>query len=141
MLNPSRHPWTRWDAFVQVPDPDSPATNSHRRALSCTNQPADTEYRLRGFTVQDANGYVLFSGRCRRLRFGGSLLVHAETQRRGKAVDDPMQPLSQGGGTEVDEQPNRPRIQIETGRGVHDRPVVSSSSRIPAAPPRLRVSA
>jgi catechol 2,3-dioxygenase-like lactoylglutathione lyase family enzyme len=41
--------WARWDAYLDVPDPDALAD----------------EDGLRGFELKDADGYVLFFGRSR----------------------------------------------------------------------------
>lgn len=60
--NSERHPWARWDAFVYSPDPDALALelSSH---VDLQVAASDTEDGLRGFEVQDPNGYVLFCGR------------------------------------------------------------------------------
>jgi catechol 2,3-dioxygenase-like lactoylglutathione lyase family enzyme len=54
-----------WDAFVLVPDPDALAAEFASRKVQFW-EPfplKDTEDGLRGFAVQDADGYVLFFGR------------------------------------------------------------------------------
>lgn len=56
-----------WDAFVSVPDPDALAAEFTARGVPFW-EPfplKDTEDGLRGFAVQDADGYVLFFGRPR----------------------------------------------------------------------------
>jgi catechol 2,3-dioxygenase-like lactoylglutathione lyase family enzyme len=55
----------RWDAYVQVPDPDALAAELAARDVPFLVPLADTEDGLRGFEVQDADGYVLFFGRTR----------------------------------------------------------------------------
>jgi len=61
----------RWDAFVYVPDPDALAAEfasrnvEFLRPLSDDVPPKDDDDGLRGFEVQDADGYVLFFGRTR----------------------------------------------------------------------------
>src|SRR5262249_39563364 len=52
----------RWDAYVDVPDPDTlPAEFASRHDEFC--QPlTDTDDGLRGFALKDADGYVLFFG-------------------------------------------------------------------------------
>jgi catechol 2,3-dioxygenase-like lactoylglutathione lyase family enzyme len=61
--NPTRHPWASWDAFVHTPDPDSLAADFTSRGATLHVPLADTKDGLRGFAVQDADGYVLFFGR------------------------------------------------------------------------------
>ena len=63
--NSSRHPLARWDAFVNVPDPDGLAAEFASRGVAFHTELADTEDNLRGFEIQDADGYVLFFGRPR----------------------------------------------------------------------------
>ena len=60
--NPARHPWAKWDAFVQTTDPESMA-----RACSTPApvQVHDTDDGLRGFEVTDPDGHVLFFGHAR----------------------------------------------------------------------------
>jgi catechol 2,3-dioxygenase-like lactoylglutathione lyase family enzyme len=56
----------RWDAYLHVPDPDALATEFASRNVEFfkTLQDGDGgDDGLRGFEVQDADGYVLFFGR------------------------------------------------------------------------------
>jgi catechol 2,3-dioxygenase-like lactoylglutathione lyase family enzyme len=55
----------RWDAFVEVPDPDSLALEFASRDVEFVEPLADTADGLRGFALRDADGYVLFFGRPR----------------------------------------------------------------------------
>ena len=55
----------RWDAFVGVPDPDALAAEFAARAVEFFEPLKDTEDGLRGFELEDADGYVLFFGRPR----------------------------------------------------------------------------
>lgn len=57
----------RWDAFVSVPDPDALAAEFASRQVAFF-QPlsTNTEDGLRGFEVQDLDGYLLFFGRPER---------------------------------------------------------------------------
>jgi catechol 2,3-dioxygenase-like lactoylglutathione lyase family enzyme len=55
----------RWDAFVAVPDPDALAAEFAARDVQFFVPLRDTDDGLRGFEVQDADGYVLFFGRPR----------------------------------------------------------------------------
>lgn len=55
----------RWDAFVAVPDPDALAAEFASRRVEFFEPLRDTEDGLRGFEIEDADGYVLFFGRLR----------------------------------------------------------------------------
>ena len=55
----------RWDAFVNVPDPDALAAEFASRQVEFFTILRDTEDGLRGFELKDADGYVLFFGRPR----------------------------------------------------------------------------
>jgi uncharacterized glyoxalase superfamily protein PhnB len=63
--NSTRHPWTPWDAFVQVPDPDALAAEFTSQGVLFSAPLKDTTDGLRGFALKDADGYVLFFGRPR----------------------------------------------------------------------------
>ena len=56
--------WPAWDAFINVPDPDALAAEFSARGLEFV-QPLkdDGDDALRGFSLQDADGYVLYFGR------------------------------------------------------------------------------
>lgn len=58
--NPKRHPWAKWDAFISASDPEALASECNDRGLRLEVQ--DTDDGLRGFEVEDADGYVLFFG-------------------------------------------------------------------------------
>jgi catechol 2,3-dioxygenase-like lactoylglutathione lyase family enzyme len=55
----------RWDAFVIVPDPDALAAEFATRNVEFFEPLKDTHDGLRGFEVEDADGYLLFFGRPR----------------------------------------------------------------------------
>ena len=55
----------RWDAYVDVPDPDSLAAEFASRNVEFSEPLKDTDDGLRGFELKDADGYVLFFGRPR----------------------------------------------------------------------------
>ena len=57
------HGIARWDAYVYVPDPDALAAEFASREVEFFEPLTDTSDDLRGFEVQDADGYVLFFGR------------------------------------------------------------------------------
>ena len=60
--------WARWDAYLHVPDPDALAAEFQSRNVEFF-QPLthedDGDDGLRGFAIQDTDGYVLFFGRPR----------------------------------------------------------------------------
>ena len=53
----------RWDAYLEVPDPDALAEEFAARHVEFFVPLQDTTDGLRGFELQDADGYVLFFGR------------------------------------------------------------------------------
>ena len=55
----------RWDAYLQVPDPDALAAEFLSRNIELWVPLMDTGDGLRGFELKDADGYVLFFGRAR----------------------------------------------------------------------------
>lgn len=63
--NRLRHPDARWDAFIHVPDPDGLATELDGRGVPFSTPLTDTDDGLRGFEIEDRDGYVLFFGRPR----------------------------------------------------------------------------
>jgi len=60
-----RKGWARWDAYVNVPDPDALAAEFASRNVEFSEPLKDNDDGLRGFEVKDADGYVLFFGRPR----------------------------------------------------------------------------
>jgi catechol 2,3-dioxygenase-like lactoylglutathione lyase family enzyme len=63
--NRKRHEWVRWDAYVSVPDPDALAVEFASRRVVFFKPLEDTSDGLRGFEIEDVDGYVLFFGRPR----------------------------------------------------------------------------
>jgi catechol 2,3-dioxygenase-like lactoylglutathione lyase family enzyme len=57
------HGIARWDAYIYVPDPDALAAEFALRNVEFFEPIKDTSEGLRGFEVQDTDGYVLFFGR------------------------------------------------------------------------------
>jgi catechol 2,3-dioxygenase-like lactoylglutathione lyase family enzyme len=53
----------RWDAYFHVPDPDALAAEFASRNVGLSEPLKDTDDGLRGFELEDADGYVLFFGR------------------------------------------------------------------------------
>jgi uncharacterized glyoxalase superfamily protein PhnB len=52
-----------WDAYCHVPDPDALAAEFAGRGVQFWTPLGDNSDDLRGFEVQDADGYVLYFGR------------------------------------------------------------------------------
>jgi catechol 2,3-dioxygenase-like lactoylglutathione lyase family enzyme len=63
--NCARQPEARWDAYLNVPDPDALAAEFAARGATFFVPLKDTHDGLRGFELKDADGYVLFFGRPR----------------------------------------------------------------------------
>lgn len=57
------HGMARWDAYVHVPDPDALAAEFESRGVGFFEPLQDNTDNLRGFEIQDLNGYVLYFGR------------------------------------------------------------------------------
>lgn len=55
--------YAAWDAYVHVPDPDALAEEFTSSGVEFRQPLQDNHDNLRGFEVQDLNGYVLFFGR------------------------------------------------------------------------------
>ena len=55
--------WARWDAYLNVPDPDALAAEFASRNVDFFQPLKNDDDGLRGFAVNDADGYVLFFGR------------------------------------------------------------------------------
>jgi uncharacterized glyoxalase superfamily protein PhnB len=55
----------RWDAYINVPDPDALFEEFSARNVEFMAPLKDTDDGLRGFDLRDADGYVLFFGRTR----------------------------------------------------------------------------
>ena len=53
----------RWDAYLNVPDPDALAAEFASRNVEFSEPLKDTDDGLRGFELKDSDGYVLFFGR------------------------------------------------------------------------------
>ena len=57
------HGIARWDAYIYVPDPDALAAEFAARNVEFFLPIQVNTDRLRGFEIQDLNGYVLYFGR------------------------------------------------------------------------------
>ena len=53
----------RWDAYLYVPDPDALAAEFASRNVEFFLPLKNNSDNLRGFEIQDPNGYILFFGR------------------------------------------------------------------------------
>ena len=61
--NSSRHQWARWDAYVNVDDPDALYAEFVGRKIRFHQELGDTSDGLRAFEVLDNSGYVVCFGR------------------------------------------------------------------------------
>ena len=61
--NSSRHGFARWDAYVNVDDPDALYAEFLEKKVKFLQELANTSDGLRGFEVIDNNGYVICFGR------------------------------------------------------------------------------
>jgi catechol 2,3-dioxygenase-like lactoylglutathione lyase family enzyme len=61
--NHARHEWARWDAYISAADPDTLYEEYRAGGISFHQPLKDDDDGLRGFEVEDADGYVLFFGR------------------------------------------------------------------------------
>jgi len=60
-----RQPAFSWDAYLEVPDLDALAAEFASRGVTFSSPIRDTDDGLRGFEVEDLDGYGLFFGRLR----------------------------------------------------------------------------
>ena len=61
--NHTRHEWARLDAFIYVPEPDALFEEYQSRDVEFHQAIKNDGDGLRGFEVEDADGYMLFFGR------------------------------------------------------------------------------
>jgi catechol 2,3-dioxygenase-like lactoylglutathione lyase family enzyme len=61
--NSARHGWARWDAYVNVDDPDVLYAEFAERRVKFRQELGDTSDGLRAFEVIDNSGYVICFGR------------------------------------------------------------------------------
>jgi len=57
------HGIMRWDAYIYVSDPDALADELASRDVSFFNPLQVNSDNLRGFEIEDVNGYILYFGR------------------------------------------------------------------------------
>ena len=63
--NFKRKPAFSWDAYVEVPDPDALAAEFASRGVRFAVPLGDGEEGLRGFVIEDIDGYGLYFGHLR----------------------------------------------------------------------------
>ena len=61
--NHTRHPWARWDAYINVTDVDTLYEEYTSKGVVFYSPLGVNSDNLRGFELQDADGYVLYFGR------------------------------------------------------------------------------
>ena len=61
--NHTRHPWARLDAYISVADPDKLFEEYRSNGVAFHQELKNDGDGLRGFEVEDADGYILFFGR------------------------------------------------------------------------------
>ena len=61
--NYGRHKWAPWDAYISTADPDKLFDEYNSNNVSFSKPIHDNSDNLRGFEIEDADGYVLFFGR------------------------------------------------------------------------------
>ena len=61
--NYNRKPAFSWDAYLEIPDPDLLAAEFASRGVAFSVPLTDNDDGLRGFVIQDLDGYGLFFGR------------------------------------------------------------------------------
>ncbi len=61
--NHTRSEWARWDAYISVSDPDALFEELRTNEVTFNQSLMDDADNIRGFSVPDPNGYLLFFGR------------------------------------------------------------------------------
>ena len=61
--NHTRHEWAPWDAYISTTDPDSLFEEYRSNDVAFIKPLHDNSDDLRGFEIEDADGYILFFGR------------------------------------------------------------------------------
>ena len=61
--NHTRHDWAPWDAYISTREPDSLFEEYRSKAVAFRKPIHDNSDDIRGFEIEDADGYVLFFGR------------------------------------------------------------------------------
>jgi hypothetical protein len=61
--NRTLHEWAPWDAYISTKEPDILFEEYYSNGVAFSKPIHDNSDDLRGFEVEDADGYVLFFGR------------------------------------------------------------------------------
>ena len=61
--NHTRHHWAPWDAYISTKEPDRLFEEYRSNGVAFRKPIHDNTDNLRGFEIEDADGYVLFFGR------------------------------------------------------------------------------
>ena len=61
--NHTRHEWARWDAYIFTTEPDMLFEEYRSNGVAFSKPIHNNSDDLRGFEIEDADGYVLFFGR------------------------------------------------------------------------------
>ena len=61
--NHTRHEWAAWDAYISAIEPDKLFEEYRLNGVAFRKPIHDNSDDLRGFEIEDADGYVLFFGR------------------------------------------------------------------------------
>ncbi len=61
--NRTRHEWASWDAYISTAEPDTLFDEYRSKNVSFSKPIHNNSDNLRGFEIEDADGYVLFFGR------------------------------------------------------------------------------
>jgi catechol 2,3-dioxygenase-like lactoylglutathione lyase family enzyme len=61
--NHTRHEWAPWDAYISTAEPDTLFDEYRSNDVSFSKPIHNNSDNLRGFEIEDADGYVLFFGR------------------------------------------------------------------------------
>jgi catechol 2,3-dioxygenase-like lactoylglutathione lyase family enzyme len=60
--NHTRHDWAPWDAYISTTEPDTLFEEYRANNVAFSKPIHDNSDDLRGFEIEDADGYVLFFG-------------------------------------------------------------------------------
>ena len=61
--NHTRHEWASWDAYISTAEPDRLFEEFRSNGVHFSKPIHDNTDNLRGFEIEDADGYILFFGR------------------------------------------------------------------------------
>ena len=61
--NHTRHEWAPWDAYISTAEPDKLFDEYRSNDVTFSKPIHNNSDNLRGFEIEDADGYILFFGR------------------------------------------------------------------------------